>query len=144
MGGTDPSGRLKVRMRTADTKTLFVVPKEGSFAAVHVVADETKPMRVVVPQPAASLVVTFKDAEQKPVGAGVAMRWNGEWVPGSVIGRLKLSRADAGGLRASLLPAGSYELWGFRGPQPLFAPPPREPVHLSLSSGEQTVEIIVP
>jgi hypothetical protein len=144
MGRTDPSGRLKVRMRTADTKTLFIVPNEGSFTAVHVVADETKPLRVVVPQPAASLVVTFKDAEQKRVGAGMAMRWNGEWVPGSVVGRLKLSRADAGGLRMSLLPAGSYELWGFRGPQPLFGPPPREPVHVGLSSGEQTVDITVP
>jgi len=144
MGGTDPSGRLKVRMRTADTKTLFIVPNEGSFAEVHVVADETKPLRVVVPQPAASLVVTFKDSELKSVGAGLAMRWNGEWVPGSVVMRLKKTRADAGGLRVSLLPAGSYELWGFRGPQPLFAPPPREPVHVGLSSGEQAVDITVP
>jgi hypothetical protein len=144
MGGTDPSGRLKMRMRAAETKTLFIVPKEGSFAAVHVVADETKPLHVVVPQPAASLVLTFKDAQQKTAGAFVAMRWNGEWVPGSVVGRLKFSRADAGGLRVALLPAGSYELWGFRGSQPPFAPPPREPVHVGLSSGEQSVEIIVP
>ena len=143
-GGTDPSGRLKLRMRTGETKTFFIVPKEGSFAPVHVVADETKPMRVVVPQPAASLLLTFKDALQKTVGAGVAMRWNGEWVPGSVVGRLKFSRADAGGLRVALLPTGSYELWGFRGPQPPFVPPPREPVHVGLSSGEQAVEITVP
>jgi hypothetical protein len=144
MGGTDPSGRLKLRMRAGETKTLFVVPSEGSFAALHVLGDEAKPMRVVVPQPAASLVLTFKDAEQKTVGAFVAMRWNGEWVPGSVVGRLKLSRADGGGLRVALLPAGSYELWGFRGPQPPFAPPPREPLHVGLSSAEQTVEITVP
>jgi ABC-type amino acid transport substrate-binding protein len=144
MGGTDPSGRLKMRMRAAETKTLFIVPKEGSFVVVHVVADETKPLRVVVPQPAASLVLTFKDAQQKTAGAFVAMRWNGEWVPGSVVGRLKFSRADGGGLRVSLLPAGSYELWGFRGAEPLFGPPPREPVHVGLSSGEQAVEIAVP
>jgi hypothetical protein len=145
LGGTDPNGRLKLRMRTGEAKTLFVVPKEGSFAPVHVVGDETKPVRVVVPQPAASLLFTFKDAEQKPVTAILAMRWNGEWVPGSVVGRLRISRTDVGALRMALLPAGSYELWGIRpGPQPVLVPPPREPVHVGLSSGEQTVEIVVP
>ncbi|HEV7426751.1 MAG TPA: hypothetical protein VGQ46_10315 [Thermoanaerobaculia bacterium] len=143
-GGTDASGRLSVRMRAGDAKTFFIVPSEGSFAAVHVVADETKPMRVFVPQPAASLLLTFKDAEQKTVGAGVAMRWNSEWLPGFVVGRLKMARADAGALRIALLPAGSYELWGFRGPQTLVAPPPREAVHVGLSSGEQAVEVTVP
>lgn len=145
LGGTDPSGRLKLRMRSGDTKTLFIVPREGSFAPVHVVGDERKPMRVVVPQPAASLLYTFKDAQQKQVMAMVAMRWNGEWVPGSVVSRLKISRTDTGALRMALLPAGSYELWGIRpGLQPVLAPPPREPVRVGLSSGEQSVEIAVP
>ncbi|HEV7487149.1 MAG TPA: hypothetical protein VGQ65_15835 [Thermoanaerobaculia bacterium] len=144
MSRTDPAGRLKLRMRAGETKTLFVLPVEGSFAALHVVGDEAKPMRVVVPQPVGSLVVTYKDPEQKTAGAALAMRWNGEWVPGSVVGRLRMSRVDGGALRVALLPAGSYELWGFRGPQPLLAPPPREPVHVGLSSGEQSVEIIVP
>src|SRR3954454_621520 len=144
-GGTDANGRLKLHMRTGDTKTLFIVPREGSFAPVHVVGDEAKPMRVIVPQPVASLLFTFKDAQQKVVPAEVAMRWNGEWVPGSVMGRLKFARADAGALRLALLPAGSYELWGVRpGLQPTFVPPAREPVHVGLSSGEQSVEIAVP
>jgi hypothetical protein len=100
---------------------------------------------VVVPQPTASLLYTFKDAAQKPVMAALAMRWNGEWVPGSVVGRLKMARTDTGALRVALLPAGSYELWGIRSQmQPTVAPPPREPVHVGLSSGEQAVEIIVP
>lgn len=143
-GHSDATGRLKLRMRAGETKTLFVVPNEGSFAPVHVVADDSKPMRIVVPQPAASLVMKFQDAEKKPVMAGAAMRWNGEWLPGSVVSRLHIARIDAGSLRFALLPAGSYEVWGVRGGQPAFTPPPREPVRVGLSSGEQTVEITLP
>jgi hypothetical protein len=143
-GATDATGQLKFRIRRGETKTLFVVPAEGSFAPVHVIAADGKPMRVVVPQPAASLVINFVDGEKKPVTAAAAMRWNGEWLPGSVVSTLNRQRIGNGSLRYPLLPAGSYEVWGFRGTRRPLNPPTRDPVRIGLSTGEQTVEITVP
>jgi hypothetical protein len=143
-GGTDATGRLRLRMHAGDRKTFFVVPKEGSFVPVHVVADETKPMRAVIPQPVASLVMKFQDTDKKPVPAGAAIRWNGEWLLPSVFPLLHTSRIDSGSLLFALLPAGSYEVWGVREPQEAVAPPAREPVRVGLSAGEQTIEITLP
>jgi hypothetical protein len=78
------------------------------------------------------------------------MRFNGEWVPYSVVARLRATRSGPGQTRIDLLPAGAYELWGVRKsgsaftPSPTFAPPAREPVRVGLSGGEQSVEIVVP
>jgi hypothetical protein len=143
-GHSDATGRLTLRLRAGETKTLFVMPGAGSFAPVHVVAADGKPMKIVVPQPLASLVVNFVDAENKPVMARAAMRWNGEWLPGSVVMRLHVERTGAGSLRFLGLPAGSYEIWGTRGFQQAFAPPPVEPVRVGLGVGEQAVEVVVP
>ncbi len=140
---TDGNGRLSLRMRSGERKTLFIVPRQGSFAVVHVAAGEETPMRMVVPQPVGSLVMNFQDSDRKPVLAGAAIRWNGEWLPASVVGRLNITRLDPGSLRFALLPSGSYELWGMHAGRPALAPPPREPVHVGLSGGEQTVEITV-
>jgi hypothetical protein len=143
-GATDATGQLKLRIRRGETKTLFVIPAEGSFAPVHVIAADGKAMRVVVPQPAASLVMNFVDGEKKSVRAAAAMRWNGEWLPGSVVSTLKSQRIGNGSLRYPLLPAGSYEVWGFRGARRPLNPPARDPVRIGLSSGEQTVEVTLP
>ena len=72
------------------------------------------------------------------------MRFNGEWIPYSALQRLHLSRAGDHSLRFALLPAGAYEIWGVCGPESTFTPPPREPVRVGLSAGEQTADIIVP
>jgi hypothetical protein len=144
MGATNAAGQLHLRIRSGETKTLFVIPAEGSFAPVHVIAADGKPMRVVVPQPAASLVINFVDGEKKPVMASAAMRWNGEWLPGSVVLTLNNQRIGDGSFRYPLLPAGSYEVWGFRGSRRPLNPPARDPVRIGLSSGEQTVEITLP
>jgi hypothetical protein len=142
-GSTDVNGRLSLRMRAGESRTLFIVPAQGSFAAVHVVAGDGKPIRVIVSQPAASLVVNMHDADSKPVAAGTAIRWNGEWLPAPVVMRLSLSRLGPGSVRFSLMPAGSYELWAVRGGALTLGPPPVEPVRAGLSAGEQVVDILV-
>lgn len=142
---TDEAGVLKVRMKRDDSRTLFIMPSQGSFAAVHLVGSaEPKPMRVVVPFPTASLTVNMVGPDQKPVPAKLLMRFNGEWVPYSVVTRLQTTFMAGPKLVLPHLPAGAYELWGVGGRQPTFSPPPAEPVRAGLSTGEQAVEIAVP
>jgi len=142
-GSTDATGRLTLRMRAGETKTLFVMPRQGSFAPAHVVAGDGKPIRIIVPDPTASLLINFHDAEKKPTLAPIAMRWNGEWLPTPVVSRLNRTLVGDGSVRVALLPAGSYEVWAVPGVQPAFAPPPGEPVRIGLSAGEQTIEITI-
>jgi hypothetical protein len=152
MGSTDAAGKVKLRVRPDESKTIFIIPRGGSFAPVHVAAPgaDPKPMHVVVPPPVGSLAVSIVDGEKKPLLGPMLMRFNGEWVPYSVVARLRATRSGPGLTRIDLLPAGAYELWGVRKsgsaliPAPTFAPPAREPVRVGLSGGEQSVEIVVP
>lgn len=143
-GSADANGRLTLRMRAGETRTLFVIPAQGSFAPVHVVQGDGQPIRIVVPEPVASLVINYHDTEKKPRPTATAIRWNGEWLPQSVVSQLNISRAGAGSIRFALLPAGSYEVWAVPGIEPPFGPPQSEPVRVGLTSGEQTIEVTVP
>jgi hypothetical protein len=152
LGSTDAAGKAKLRLYQNESKTIFIIPRGGSFAPVHIAEPgaEPKPMHVVVPPPVGALAVSMVDGEKKPVVGPVLMRFNGEWVPYSVVARLRTTRSGPGLMRFDLLPAGAYELWGVRSsrsaltPSPTFAPPPREPVRVGLSGGPQSVEIVVP
>ena len=142
---TDAGGKLDLRSPPNTARTLFVIPKEGSFAPVHVPAAtaDAQPMRVVVPMPAAGLAFKIETAEHKP-GIGIpAMRYNGEWIPFSVVSSLRYRMAGSTG-GYPLLPSGAYELWVKPNRPRDNSVPSWEPVRVGLDSGEQAVTLTLP
>ena len=146
---SDAMGRLSLRMGEGETHTFFVIPREGSFLPVRVVGSRTKagsPIRVEVPPPAGTLRLSLRDAEGRPSGGAVVMRYNGEWVPVPVTGRMRknqtIGTADYFGL-----PSGAYELWAIRTSSGMSSfpnsPPTHAPVRVGLSTGESSAELIV-
>jgi len=113
----DASGRLSLRLRRDESRTLFIVPREGSFAVAHLAAQEgsdSNPQRVIVPQPAGSLRIDISTADGKPVSnAAVGMRFNGEAIPAPVLYEVgfRVSQQTLSDQVLLQLPAGAYELW---------------------------------
>jgi hypothetical protein len=111
----DASGRLTLRLQQGESRTLFIIPREGSFGIAHVAAQGTdsKTLRVVLPEPAGSLHIQISTADGKPAQAGVAMRFNGETIPTPVLYQIGFrGTPDALNNRSLLqLPAGAYDLW---------------------------------
>lgn len=147
----DAQGRLILRARPGETRALHVLPREGSFAVIRLVVPppgaEMKLQRFIVPAPVGSLAVSMVDEAGNPGSGRLMMRFNGEWIPYSVIGRLATERLGSGGVRLLKLPAGAYELWAvdaqraFR--EPATTPPPTEPVRVGLSGGDEAVRLVV-
>jgi hypothetical protein len=143
MANTDAAGKLDLRSPVNTARTLFIIPKEGSFAPVHVPAAtaDGQPIRVVVPAGTASLTVNVVTSDQKPARGRPEMRYNGEWLPASVLQYLGMR---AGANHYTLLPAGAYEVWA----EPLRSAgevvPSRPPVRVGLNSGEQAVTVELP
>lgn len=143
--GTDANGRLTLQVAKDENRTLVLLPREGSFAIVHIntpVAD-APPMRVVVPAPAGTLTVRIVDADGKPAAAEIGMRFNGETLPNSAVMRLPRpeGRGERGVVQMIQMPAGTYEVWPLGGKlfQPVGAPKP-----VGLSTGDAAVELVVP
>jgi hypothetical protein len=138
----DGAGRLKIAVGKNERRTLFILPREGSFGVVHV--DAASPtVRVVVPPPAGALTIHFVDDSGKPAGAAVGLTFNGEPLPYSVTGRLPEppGRGTFGVVQLVQLPAGTYQV------QPLLGrnfEPIGPPKTVGLSVGEATVEFTLP
>jgi len=96
-----------------------------------------------VPAPAGAITIHIKDWEGKPSFGRTEMRYNGEWVPYSAIGRMQAARLGTGSTRLTSLPAGVYELWAAPVRSMEDSAPPRPPVRVGLSAGEQSVDITV-
>jgi hypothetical protein len=146
---TDASGRLTLQFRPNETRTLYILPKEGSFAIAHVAAArDDKPLHVVVPPPAASLKVTTKAWDDDAFYPVNVLRYNGELLPQPVSLRLAPLSGPATPRVYDRLPAGAYEVWSVllrRGPG--YAPligyaPPGAPVRVGLSTGEAAAEVV--
>ncbi len=143
---TDGAGRLTVRSAPRERRTLFVLPREGSFAVVRIDAPaagaEPKTMRVVVPAATGSIGVTIRNAKDEPLNAIVLMRYNGEWIPYPAVGRLRFERRGVGSIRFQNMPPGAYELWAVKPPGDhaphVTAPPPLAPVLVGLAGGEES------
>jgi hypothetical protein len=100
--------------------TLFVVPKDGSFAIRRIGADEAR-VRVDVPPAAASLEVAMLTTAGAPISeVSVLLRYNGELVPPDVSRelerrqRLRLITDSEGRIQLARVPRGTYELWPYR------------------------------
>jgi hypothetical protein len=148
MANTDAAGKLDLRSPANTARTLFIIPKEASFAPVHVPAAtaDAQPMHVVVPAATGSLTLNIVTSDQKPARGRPEMRYNGEWVPASVLTSLSIrSGMGGGGIHYTNLPAGAYELWVEPARKVIVdAVPSREPVRVGLSGGEQTVTVELP
>jgi hypothetical protein len=111
----DASGRLTLRLQQSESRTLFIVPAEGSFGIAHVAAqgNDSKTLRVVLPEPAGSLHIEISTADGKPARAGVAMRFNGETIPTPVLYQIGFRGTPGAMNDRSLLqlPAGAYDVW---------------------------------
>jgi hypothetical protein len=138
----DASGRLSLRLQQGESRTLFIVPAEGSFAIAHVAAQgsDSNPLRVVVPEPAGSLHIEISTADGKPAHAGVAMRFNGETIPAPVLYQIGF-RVNPGAMTDRLLlqlPAGAYEVW----PLSRSYAPIGSPKRVSVLAGATNVKLV--
>jgi hypothetical protein len=137
----DGAGRLKIAVGKNERRTIFILPREGSFGVAHLDASSST-VRVVVPPPAGALTIHFVDDSGKPTGAAAGLTFNGERLPYSVAGRLPQppGRGAFGVVQLLQLPAGTYQV------QPLLGrnfEPAGPPKTVGLSVGEATVEIAV-
>lgn len=147
---TDGAGRLTLTLRRNEVRTLYILPREGSFGVARVAAPEepdAAPLRVTVPSPGAALRAQMRDARDEAVPAMLLFRFNGELIPPPVIMRLTGQFESAPMLHAASLPAGAYELWGVALPPHAQAAlvgriPRRPPVRIGLTAGEQSVTLL--
>jgi hypothetical protein len=156
MSAADERGRYELRGRAGESRVLYVVPRDGSFAVVRVQVPRTnteaRAQQVVVLPGSSALRVRTTDAGGKPVPASVLLRWNGEFIPGAI---LRFVTKDSSGTRESgeavlpRLPAGAYEVWALGAREEEAAliaagGTSRTPVRVGLSGGEQAVTLTVP
>ena len=151
----DGRGRYELRGRPGETRLLYVVPRDGSFAVVRARIprsnDEARPLQVIVaPATSALRVRSIRDGE--PVPAGLLIRYDGELVPPAMlrfVTKSPVGTYPSGEAVLPRLPAGSYEVWalaGQRDEEALIASNGalRAPVRTGLSGGEQVVEVTAP
>ncbi|HEX9458820.1 MAG TPA: carboxypeptidase-like regulatory domain-containing protein [Thermoanaerobaculia bacterium] len=147
---TDGTGRLTLKLRRGEVKTIYILPRDGSFAIAHVVAPESSdasPLRVIVPVPGGALRSEMRDADDKPLPAMLIFRFNGELIPQPVILHLTGQYENASMLRVPNLPAGAYEIWAVPVVNYAFAPlagrvPSRAPLRVGLTVGEQSITVV--
>ncbi|HUP44010.1 MAG TPA: carboxypeptidase-like regulatory domain-containing protein [Thermoanaerobaculia bacterium] len=147
---TDSAGRLALRVAPNEPRLLYVLPREGSFLPVRITAGSVtgeQPLRVEVPPPVGTIRVSTRDREGNHVPGIIVMRFNGEWLPYPVTGRLRTNRV-AGGIELLGMPAGAYEIWavapGRRGEATApHRPPAHAPARVGLAGGEVSVEVTV-
>ena len=150
----DGQGRFALRGKAGESRLLYIVPRDGSFAVLRVQIPKIsaeKPLRVVVPDPTSSLRVRATRDDQ-PVAAPLLIRFNGEFVPGAILRFVThefIGTRATGEVVLAKLPAGAYEVWGLAGEQDeeqMIASNGalRPPVRVGVSGGEQSVSVVAP
>jgi hypothetical protein len=147
---TDGTGRLTLNLRRGEVKTIYILPRDGSFAVAHVTAPESSdadPLRIVVPAAAGVLRAEMRDADDKPLPAMLLFRFNGELIPQPVILHLTGQYENTSTVSVPNLPAGAYEIWAVPVVNYAFAPlagrvPSRAPLRVGLTMGEQSVTVV--
>jgi hypothetical protein len=115
---TDSDGSVRVTLPRSRTATIYAVPRDGSFAAIHVAKAEQAPARVTLPRSESSLHIVTHTTDGKPLAnVGLLMRANGELIPPVVALELEerqglsLHTDERGEALLRKLPVGSYEFW---------------------------------
>ena len=132
---TDGDGRLSLRFHEGETKTLSIVPRQGSFVVARVAAaKDGKLVQVVVPPPVGGLNIVAK-----PPGFAVkVIRYNGELLTPPLTMRLDFKR----------LPAGAYDVWLVTLPKGagierlINYVPTTPPARAGVSAGETVLEVV--
>jgi hypothetical protein len=113
----DATGRVQVTTSSANPAPIFVVPKEGSFAIVHLDKGQPEEVTVGVPPPDATIVVRAESDDGIPLEAGLMVRYKGMMLPIEVLRTMHriqgvLFQTSTDGI-ANLrgLPLGLYEFW---------------------------------
>jgi hypothetical protein len=125
----DAEGRAVLRLHAGETRTVWVVPRQGSFAVASVSSSRggtAKPIQVVVPQPAGSLRIS------SPLRTPVQVTYSARVLPAPVMQILRAESGDAGVLRMVHLPPGEYGV-GAQG---------ASWVQVRIDSGEQSVDLV--
>jgi hypothetical protein len=117
LGVTDSAGGVDVLVPAGETRDVFVVPRDGSFTMVRLVAGR-KEIPVVIPDGTSRLVLRMETADGKPIpSVAVVVRYNGIVIPYEVIVALMSRQAmqlgsDAQGrIVLDRMPVGVYEFW---------------------------------
>jgi len=117
LGGTDDSGIAEILVPDGETRDVYVIARDGSFAIVRV---SSKPAEMTLRLPPATSRIELRaesDTHEPIPNVSVVMRYNGQLVPtdvvesfGRVQGAWTRSHAD-GRLLFDHMPAGLYEFW---------------------------------
>jgi hypothetical protein len=146
---TDAAGRLPLRVAPGQTRVLYVLPREGSLAVTRVSATEPgdKPVRVEVLPPTGTLQLELRNSDGKGADGFIMLRYNGEWLPYPVCGRMRGARIAEGKRELYGLPAGAWEIWALA---PTSVPrsipnraPAHAPVRVGVASGVTKAEVAV-
>lgn len=148
----DASGRLSLRLQRGESRTVYIVPREGSLAVAHLAAEDgsdSNPTRVIVPGPAGSLHIEISTEDGKPAArAAVGMRFNGETIPAPVLYEIgfRVAPQRLSDRLLLQLPAGAYELWPVSQQPWAVSSQSRAPIGLvkrvDLSAGATNVELV--
>lgn len=119
---TDAAGQVTITLEPNTAKTVFVLPREGSFAMVTLKPGsvDSQIFDLTIPVPAANIHFrAIRDGGFPVSGIYVLVRYNGAFVPPAVLdtvaelrGSSMVTNAD-GETTLTNLPAGSYEFWPF-------------------------------
>lgn len=120
----DDQGLASVGFRAGEQRTLYVLPREGSFTAVEASAPRGAPVpvRVTVPPGDAVIVIHARSTSGDPVpGIRFAVRYNGRVLSEAVRTALyqqhgfPFATGSDGTAMLRNVPAGLYELWPYAG-----------------------------
>ncbi len=146
---TDAAGRLPLRVAPGQTRVLYVLPREGSLAVTRVSATGAgdRPLRVEVLPPTGTLQLELRDSDGNGADGFVMLRYNGEWIPYPVCGRMRGARIAKGKRELYGLPAGAWEIWALAPTNvPRTIPnrvPAHAPVRVGVASGVTKAEVTV-
>lgn len=117
---TGADGRARVTLPRDRAATLYAIPRDGSFAVVHVAKAAEAPRRITPPRALSSLRIVTRTTDGKPMPAvALLMRANGEIIPPAVAEELEslqdltLRTDEHGEALLRKLPPGSYEFWPY-------------------------------
>ena len=121
-------GRATLRLRAGETRWIYVVPRQGSFAFAELRTPRSgaaSTVQVIVPPPAGSLRITSR------LRAPVSVSYQSRELPPAVLQYLRAD-SEPGVMRLVHLPAGAYGAWT----------PGARWVQVELNSGEVPVELV--
>ena len=132
---TDPSGRAVLHLYPGERRSVYVVPREGSFAFAEIAAPragDAQAVQVVVPRAVGSLRIATLDVKRRPMVRPVTVNYNARQLPPAVLQRLQSEAAGPGLMRLVHLPPGTYEMYMMGG----------RSGRVNLTGGEEAVELV--